>query len=218
MSIPTAGHVQPAGRQPRRSTAGVVAIVLFVGGIVAVVAGTIMLITAVIDVASDDGARRDAIVEIVLPGEEAVDLGSGSYVVLALGRGLVSASYDQVSERVDAVRGPFAAPRIEVTGPDGQLLRLGTPRVDTLEDRPGTDAASLVEFTVRDAGIHTIVAVPAPDSSGGPVTSVIVRGSSGLDAFGIGDFVPGFVLTFMGGSAVLIGVLLGVVSLVRRRT
>jgi hypothetical protein len=44
MSIPTTAHVQPAGRQPRRSTAGVVAIVLFVGGIVAVVAGMIMLI------------------------------------------------------------------------------------------------------------------------------------------------------------------------------
>jgi hypothetical protein len=84
-------------------------------------------------------------------------------------------------------------------------------------ERPGDDAASLVEFTVRDPGMHTITVEPAAESTGGPVTSVILRESDGLAGFGIGDFVVGFVVVFAGGTAVLLGVLLGVASLFRRR-
>jgi hypothetical protein len=80
-------------------------------------------------------------------------------------------------------------------------------------ERPGDDAASLVEFTVRDPGMHTITVEPAAESTGGPVTSVILRESDGLAGFGIGDFV----VVFAGGTAVLLGVLLGVASLFRRR-
>jgi hypothetical protein len=217
MSVDGAENVRPNGGRSLRSAAGVVAIVLFVGGVVAVVVGMIMLVVAVIDVASDDGARRDSVVEIALLGDEIVDLESGSYVVLALGEGLVGSTYNQVKDRMDPVRGPFAAPRIVVTGPDGVELELGSPRVETLEDRPGTDAASLVEFTVRDSGMYTITVAPAADSTDGPVTSVILRESDGLAGFGIGDFVVGFVMVFAGGSAVLLGVLLGVASLFRRR-
>jgi Ca2+/Na+ antiporter len=217
MSVDGAENVRPNGGRSLRSAAGVAAIVLFVGGIVAVVVGMIMLVVAVIDVASDDGARRDSVVEIALPGDEMVDLEPGSYVVLALGEGLVGSTYNQVKGRMDPVRGPFAAPRIVVTSPDGAELELGATRVETLEDRPGTDAASLVEFTVRDSGMYTITAEPAADSTGGPVTSVILRESDGLAGFGIGDFVVGFVMVFAGGTAVLLGVLLGVASLFRRR-
>lgn len=201
----------------RWSATTMVSLVLFAGGLVAVVVGMVMLFSAVIDLASDDGARRDAVIEIGLPGEGSTELAAGSYVVLALGEGLVSARYDQVSELVDAVRGSFATPAIEVIGPDGRSLELRPPRVDTLEDRPGTDAASLVEFTVREAGRHTIAVEPAVGSTGGPVSSVVLRKSSGLDAFGVGRLVPGFLLTFLGGFAVLAGVLLGVLALVRRR-
>jgi hypothetical protein len=65
--------------------------------------------------------------------------------------------------------------------------------------------------------MHTITVEPAPDSTGGPTTSVILRESDGLAGFGIGDFVVGFVVVFAGGAAVLLGVLLGVASLFRRR-
>lgn len=201
-----------------RSTTGVIAIVLFVGGIVAVVVGMVMLFSAVIGGARDDGARRDSVVEVAVPGSDVVDLDGGPYVALALGEGLVTARFDPVTDRVVAVRGPFADPVIEVRDPTGQALELRPPRVDTLEDRPGTDAASLVEFTVRVPGSHTIEIEHAAGSTGGPVTSVVLRGSGGLDALGIGRFVPGFVLTFLGGFAVIVGVLLGVVSLVRRTT
>jgi hypothetical protein len=217
MSVDGAGRVRPSGDRSRWSAAGVAAIVLFVGGIVAAVVGMIMLVVAMIGVASDDGARRDSVVEISMPGDEIVDLDPGSYTVLALGEGLVGSSFNPVKDRMDPVRGPFAAPRIVVTGPEGVELELGSPRVETLEDRPGTDAASLVEFTVRDSGMYTVSVEPAADSTGGPVTSVILRESGGLAGFGIGDFVVGFGLVFAGGTAVLLGVLLGVVSLFRRR-
>jgi len=104
-----------------------------------------------------------------------------------------------------------------VTGPDGVALELRPPRIETLEDRPGTDAASLVEFTVRDSGTYTVTVQPAPDSTGGPTTSVILRESGGTAGFGIGDFVVGLVVVFAGGTAVLLGVLLGVAALFRRR-
>lgn len=217
MSMTFPAPQRPAGETSRRSAVTVVALALFVGGLIAVVVGMVLLFSAVIDMAGDDGARRDAVLEIDLPGQGSVELDAGSYVVLALGEGLVTARYDQVTDRVDAVRGAFAEPVIEVVGPDDRLLELETPRVDTLEDRPGTDAASLVEFDVRDPGVHTITVAPAPGSTGGPVASVVVRESSGLDALGVGDFVWGFVLTFLGGFAVIAGILLGVLSLVRRR-
>ena len=222
MSMPSLGSHSPlgvgrSGESGRRSVSAVAAAVLSVGGLVVVVVGMSMLITAGLDLASGDGSRRDAVAEVALPGEETVDLAAGSYVALALGDGLVRATYDQVTERVDAVRGPFAAPLIGVVGPAGSALELRSPRVDTLEDRPGADIASLVEFTVRDAGAHVITVEPAPGSTGGPVASVILRESDGLDAFGVGDFVVGFVLVFAGGTAVLIGVLLGVASLLPRR-
>lgn len=211
------GHA-PNRSAGNRSTAGIVAIVLFVGGIVAVVVGMVLLFSAVIGGARDDGARRDSVAEVAVPGSDVVELEGGPHVALALGEGLVTARFDPVADRVVAVRGPFADPVIEVRDPAGQALELRPPRVDTLEDRPGTDAASFVEFTVRAPGPHTITIEPAEGSTGGPVTSVVLRGSGGLDALGIGRFVPGFVLTFLGGFALIAGVLLGVVSLVRRTT
>jgi Ca2+/Na+ antiporter len=195
----------------------VAAIVLFVGGVVAIGVGMTMLITAIIDIASEDGARRGSIVEIPMLGREDVDLEPGPYVALAVGDGLVFSAYNQSVQRMDPVRGPFPTPRVVVTGSDGVTLDPRSPRVETLEDRPGADVASLVEFTVRDPGTYTITAEPAPDSTGGPVTSVILRKSGGLAAFGIDDFVIGFVVVFAGGTAVLFGVLLGVASLLRRR-
>jgi hypothetical protein len=217
MSTDGAGHVRSSSDRSRRPAAGVAAVVLFLGGIVAVVGGMIMLVMAMIETASDDGVRADSVVEIPMAGDEIADLEPGSYVVLALGQGLVGSTYNPVTDRMDPVRGPFAAPRIVVTGPDGVELELGSPRVETLEDRPGTDAASLVEFTVQDSGMYTVSVEPAADSTGGPVTSVVLRESSGLDGFGIADFVVGFVVVFAGGIAVLLGVVLGVASLFRRR-
>jgi hypothetical protein len=212
---PSSGAPRPKSSAPRRSPTVILAALLFVGGIVAVVIGMVTLVAAVIGVASDGGARRDAIIEIDVPGEGIVDLEARSYVALALGEGLVVASYDSVQERVDAVRGPFAAPLVVVTGPDGMAVELRTPRVETLEDRPGTDAASIVELAVRSAGVHTVAVEPAPGSTEGAVTSVILRRSGGVDSFGLGDFVLGFVVTSMGAAAVMVGVLIGVMSLVR---
>jgi hypothetical protein len=201
----------------RRSWLVISGIVLAVLGIVALIVGFALVIFDVVDTATDSGARRDAIVEIAVPGTATVELDDGSYVAFALGEGLVTARLDQVRDLVEAVRGNFAEPVITIVGPDGVALVASTPRVETLEDRPGTDAASVAQFRVISPGAHRIEVVSGSPGGGGPVTSVILREADGLSAFGISEgFAFGAVLLFVGGSALTLGVVLLVIGLVRR--
>jgi hypothetical protein len=201
----------------RRSWLTVTGLVLTILGILALVVGFGLTIFDVVDQATDGGARRDAVVEVAVPGTATVSLDDGSYVALAIGEGLVTARLDQVRDLVEATRGNFADPVVTLVGPDGVALVATTPRVQTLEDRPGTDAASFAQFRVTTPGEHRIEVVSGSPGGGGPVAAVILREADGLSAFGVSEgLAAGVILLFLGGSALTLGVVLLVIGLVRR--
>ncbi len=206
-----------APQRPRRSWLAITGIVLTVLGVLALIAGFVLAMFGAFGWVSDDGARRDAIVEIDVPGTATVELDEGSYVAFALGEGLVTARLDQVRDLVEAVRGNFADPVITIVGPDGVALVASTPRVSTLEDRPGTDTASVAQFRVTTPGDHRIEVVSGSPGGGGPVDAVILRDGDGLSAFGISEgLAVGVILLVVGGIALTLGVVLLVIGLVRR--
>jgi hypothetical protein len=207
----------PTPPPKRRSGLLVAGLVLTVVGILALVVGFGLTIFDVVDRATEGGARRDAIVEVPVPGVATIELDDGSYVAMALGDGLVTARLDQVRDLVEAVRGNFADPVITIVGPDGVALAATTPSVQTLEDRPGTDTASVAQFRVVTPGQHTIEVASGSPGGGGPVTAVILTEADGLSAFGVSEgLAAGVILLFVGGAALTLGVVLVVIGIVRR--
>lgn len=202
----------PPGR--RLVLAGIVTLVLGIG-ISVVGFGVVMF--ELVRGATDAGASDGAIVEVTVPGEGSVDLDAGTYDVLALGTGLVNAQYSQIRDMVDAQRTGFVDPVVTIRGPDGRTLSSRPPRVMTLEDRPGTDVATLWSFRVDAAGVHTIEVSSAVGSGSDPVRSVIVRSADGLQAFGIyGRYALGLGLILVGGVLTAVAVPLLVIGIVIR--
>lgn len=193
------------------------AAVAVVAGVVMFVAGMVVMGFDVVSRAVDSGARDGARVELAVPGRATVDLAAGDYVVVALGRGLVSSEFSPATDLWVNTRGPFADPLVTVTAADGQPVALHRPRVDILEDRPGTDAVSVVGFTLITGGEIELMVEHAGDGTG-PVESVTVRtaggGIAGLGRFGADDMILGFALLGGGGLLLTLGVTSGIRRLV----
>lgn len=204
-------------RQRRRSWSVITGILLTVLGVLALIAGFVLAMLGAFGWVSESSARSNAIVEVAVPGASTIELDDGSYVAFALGDGLVTSRFDQVRNLSEAVRGDFADPVVNLIGPDGASLTASTPRVETLEDRPGTDLASVSQFRVTAPGDYRIEVVSGSPAGGGPVSSVILRESHGLSALGASEgLAVGVILLMVGGVALTLGVVLLVTGLVRR--
>jgi hypothetical protein len=192
-------------------------IVFIIVGILASIGGIAIWVVDVVGTVSDSmNVRRELEAEVRVPGSAQVDLRSGRYELVALGRGLTRTVQGGIPVQGEVVgttlvRAPFSEPTAVVTGPDGAILTLRAPEMSSLTSTPSIEAVSIAAFTVSTPGIHTVDV----DGGTGSVQSIGVRAETRLrDTFDA--LVVGALIGFVGGALLFLGVVLLVVGLIRR--
>ena len=195
--------------------------VVLIAGAVAIAVGGYLLFAGVsnteIQVLTQIGGALDPTAELQAltgaPGSSVAELPTGTYQVVGVGPNLTaSAPAGGSTGTVEVVRRPFEAPDIEVVGPGGRV-RLSSPSVNFVVDAPDADAASLVEFTVRDAGSYQLFAKDAGDGS---VQRLGIRKRDDVGEV-VRETVADFGRITLGALIALVGVVLVIVGLSRRR-